>query len=143
MLESEIVENALHLESTTLVTTLHELRALGAHVAIDDFGTGFASLNALSDLPVNAVTIDRRFLAGPGRDRPSTAILHAIVALAQSLDLTVTAEGIETAQQLAHVRSIGIDRGQGYYFSKPLPAASIERLIVNRSPLDARLLAIR
>ena len=141
-LEVEIVENALHLETETLIGVLRGLRAIGVAIAIDDFGTGFASLNSLDDLPVTAVKIDRRFLSGLGKERPSNEILRAIVALAQSLDLTVTAEGIETLQQLAHVRAIGIERGQGFYFTKPLPAEAIDAMLLDHSPLDARLLAV-
>jgi EAL domain-containing protein (putative c-di-GMP-specific phosphodiesterase class I) len=65
------------------------------------------------------------------------------VALAQSLELAVTAEGIETPQQVAHVRAIGIERGQGFYFTKPLPADAIDVMLLDRLPLDARLLAVR
>jgi EAL domain-containing protein (putative c-di-GMP-specific phosphodiesterase class I) len=122
--------------------SLQGLRELGVNLVIDNFGTGFASLGWLHDLPFSAVKIDRRLTAGLGRNRTSMAIVRAIAALAQSLDLVVTAKGIETVEQLAHVRSLEIERGQGYYFSRPLPGDAILRLIAGPAPLDVGLLSV-
>lgn len=138
-LEFEIAESALRGGMSAARLRLGELRELGVSLAIDDFGTGFASLASLRDLPVNGVKIDRSFIATLGRDQAGTAVVRAIAALVQSLDLAVTAEGIETIEQLMHIRSIGIERGQGYYFTRPLPSEAIERMIQENAPLGTDL----
>jgi diguanylate cyclase (GGDEF)-like protein/PAS domain S-box-containing protein len=122
LLELEITESAVLMDGPVAVRTLAELRTLGVRLAIDDFGTGYASLGFLRDIPVDAVKIDRSFLAGIGRNRANLAIVRAIVGLAHDLGLAVTAEGIETLEQQTIARSLGVDRGQGYYFARPLPA---------------------
>jgi diguanylate cyclase (GGDEF)-like protein/PAS domain S-box-containing protein len=144
-IELEIVESALalHGEMSAVRQRMLELRELGVSLTIDDFGAGFSSLASLRDLPVNGVKIDRSFISGLGRDQAGAAVVRAIAALAQSLDLSVTAEGIETIEQLAHIRSIGIERGQGFYFARPLTSEAIEHLIVENAPLGTDLLVSR
>lgn len=143
LVEFEITESAVMADGRVARRALSELRALGVHLAIDDFGTGYASLSSLRDLPVDGVKIDRGFVAGLGRDRASAPIVRAIAELAKALGLAVTAEGIETVEQLARIRAIGIDAGQGYYFTRPLPSDAVGSFLTGDSPINARLFSVR
>lgn len=122
-LEFEITEGALMYDPQKAVEALHQIRHLGAKVAIDDFGTGYSSLSYLKKLPIDALKIDRSFVSGLPEDGPDRAIISAVVAIAQELNLRVTAEGVETAEQRDMLRSLGCDEVQGYLFARPLPAA--------------------
>ena len=105
---------------------LRELRSLGLHLSVDDFGTGYSSLTYLKRFPVEAIKIDRTFVNGLGIDAEDSTIVEAVVNLGHSLGLSVVAEGVETPLQLARLREIGCDRGQGYLFGRPRPAELIE-----------------
>jgi EAL domain-containing protein (putative c-di-GMP-specific phosphodiesterase class I) len=113
-------------EATSAI--LRALKELGVKLAIDDFGTGYSSLGYLKRFPVDLLKIDRTFVAGLGRDPEDTAIVHAVVRLAHTLGLQVTAEGIETAAQAEDLRATGCELGQGYLFARPLPADAVEAL---------------
>ena len=125
-LELEITESIVMAEATNTRQTLAELKRLGLRIAIDDFGTGYSSLSYLRDLPVDTLKIDRSFVAGLDQDQGSQAIIRAIATLAHELGLVVTAEGIETADQLALVRTLGIDIAQGYFFTRPVPPEQLD-----------------
>jgi diguanylate cyclase (GGDEF)-like protein/PAS domain S-box-containing protein len=125
-LELEITESIVMAEATNTRQTLAELKRLGLRIAIDDFGTGYSSLSYLRDLPVDTLKIDRSFVAGLDQDQGSQAIIRAIATLAHELGLVVTAEGIETADQLALVRTLGIDIAQGYFFTRPVPPEHLD-----------------
>ena len=129
LLELEITESTVMEAAAANVATLRALTALGASVAIDDFGTGYSSLAYLRRFPVGAVKIDRSFVGGLGRNPEDAEIVRAVVTLAQALSLQVTAEGVETAEQLAELRRLGCDRGQGYYFWRPRPASAAGALL--------------
>jgi EAL domain-containing protein (putative c-di-GMP-specific phosphodiesterase class I) len=120
----EITESVLMQDAGA--TTLRALAALGISIAIDDFGTGYSSLAYLSRFPVNTLKIDQSFIARldelPGND----AVVRTIIALGQSLNLTVTAEGIERPEQAARLRALGCEQGQGYYFARPVAAELVE-----------------
>lgn len=114
--ETSIMENA---ESATRLLT--DIRNLGVKIAIDDFGTGYSSLSYLKRLPIDTVKLDQSFVNGATTDPDDAALVMAIVTLAHNLRLRVVAEGIETAEQLAFLRLLSCDEGQGYLFSKPVP----------------------
>ena len=104
---------------------LQQLHDAGVRIAIDDFGTGFSSLAHLRHFPVDMIKVDRSFVQGVERDAKDTAITANVVALAHALGLVAVAEGIETEGQLAHMRTVGCDIGQGYLFSRPVPAEEV------------------
>jgi EAL domain-containing protein (putative c-di-GMP-specific phosphodiesterase class I) len=109
--------------------TLRSLKALGVRLAIDDFGTGYSSLSYLKRFPFDAVKVDREFVDGLGTDPHDTALVEAIIAMAGALDLEVTAEGVETAEQLANLRALHCGRAQGYFLARPMPAAAMTELV--------------
>jgi EAL domain-containing protein (putative c-di-GMP-specific phosphodiesterase class I) len=107
---------------------------MGVNIAIDDFGTGHSSLGYLSRLPVNALKIDRSFIARMAEDADSMSIVSTIISLARSLNLKVVAEGVETEEQSRFLRLLKCDEIQGYLISKPLPASELETLLLNGLP---------
>ncbi len=126
----EITETVLMTDGIFAGGTLARLKGLGVQLAIDDFGTGYSSLAYLKRLPVDMLKIDKTFIAGLGQDAGDTAIVQSIVTLARTLGLAVTAEGVETAEELRQLRALGCGQGQGYYFAKPLPGAMLDTLLV-------------
>jgi EAL domain-containing protein (putative c-di-GMP-specific phosphodiesterase class I) len=104
------------------------LRSLGVSVALDDFGTGFSSLTQLLNFPFDKIKVDRSFVMQMGTDLKAAAIVSTVVALGQTLDLTITAEGVETEEQARALQTAGCDEGQGYLFGrglKPTQAAAL------------------
>ncbi len=120
-IELEITESILLNPEGDSIDELRSLHAQGLRLSLDDFGTGYSSLSYLQRLPIDVLKIDRSFITPLGSDQ-ANAIVRAIVAMAHSLELSVVAEGVETEQQLAILRTLGCDIGQGYLYSKPLPA---------------------
>lgn len=108
-----------------------ELQARQIQVSIDDFGTGYSSLKYLNCFLVNNLKIDRSFINEFTSESNHYPIVNTIVALAQELELSIIAEGIETPQQLLWLQNLKCDFGQGYFFSKPLPASEIEKKYLN------------
>ena len=104
------------------INLLWDLKNLGVQLAVGDFGTGYSSLSYLKRLPLDVLKIGRSFISGINLGKVDTTIIHAIMALAKSLNLEVTGEGIETAQQALLLTELGCDRGQGYHYSRPLTA---------------------
>jgi diguanylate cyclase (GGDEF)-like protein/PAS domain S-box-containing protein len=136
----EITEGIVMEAAEASSAALQRLKDLGVRLAIDDFGTGYSSLSYLKRFPVDMLKIDRSFVDGLGRDPGDAAIIHAVTGLAHTLGLKVTAEGIETADQLVRLRLAGCDLGQGYYFSRPLPIEAVDALLAKGScALGARL----
>ena len=109
--------------------TLSAIKRLGINLAIDDFGTGYSSLTYLKRFPVTVLKIDQVFVRGLGLDASDTAIVKSVIDLAHALGLLVVAEGVETEEQLAHLRMLGCDLAQGYYFARPQSAGDIESLL--------------
>ena len=130
-LEIEITESVLMDQSEAGIRTLRRLRELGVSLVLDDFGTGYSSLSYLKHLPLDTIKIDRTFVAGLAGET-DRSIVEAVVALARGLRIGVVAEGIETEAQFELLRDIGCDVGQGYLFSRPLPAAEAARLLSTR-----------
>jgi len=136
-LKLELTESVVMQHMSSAIATMQQLKALGARLAIDDFGTGYSSLSYLQRFPVDTLKIDGSFVHGFNRDRRDMAIVRSVIALARGLDLSVTAEGIETAEQLVELQALGCDYGQGYYLARPAPADAIDALLEAGSPLVA------
>jgi len=137
-LRLEITETVVMHDAPTTLAKLEALKALGVQLAIDDFGTGYSSLGYLKRFPVDTLKIDRSFVKGIGRDVEDSAIVRAVITVAKSLGLSVTAEGIETADQLDQLRTLGCDHGQGYFFAKPMTSDRVPALLVATSPWGSR-----
>jgi EAL domain-containing protein (putative c-di-GMP-specific phosphodiesterase class I) len=109
--------------------TLDALKRLGVMLLLDDFGTGYSSLSYLSRFPIDGLKIDRSFVDSLGEGRPATAIVTAVTALAEALDLTVIAEGVESERQRAVLEELGCRRAQGFLFARPMPADALGRML--------------
>lgn len=127
-LHLEIAESAV-LNTARLAPTWKALDSLGVRLHVDALGSASTSLRHLKGLPVDTVTIDPSFVAGLGTDSPDSAIVEAVVHMADALHLRSMGEGVETEEQAAMLRSMGCTLGQGYYFARPLPAQAVEELI--------------
>ena len=128
----EITESAYTEDSTQIIKTVNNLREAGFRIEMDDFGSGYSSLNMLSSLPVDALKLDMQFLRNAFRERRSTKLLDVVIGIADSLEVPTIAEGVETAEQMMTLRSMGCDIVQGYYFSRPLPPAEYEKFLLER-----------
>ena len=134
MTESLLLQNA-----EENIAVLRKLGEDGVRIAVDDFGTGYSSLSYLRQLPIDTLKIDRSFVRDIETDPEDAAIIHAVVAMAHSLELQVTAEGVETRGQLEALRRLGCDEYQGYLFSKPLPAIEVAVRFLAPHELDLRV----
>lgn len=134
-LEIEITESALVENVKVAQTVIDDLRRAGVRIALDDFGTGYATLTQLLSFHLDKIKIDRSFVSHLDKSEDSQVIVRAILGLAKGFGLTTTAEGVEDAGQLACLKANGCEEGQGYLFSKAIPAAEIPALL-NRTPLD-------
>jgi EAL domain-containing protein (putative c-di-GMP-specific phosphodiesterase class I) len=124
MTESTAMENAEH-----TINLLNRLKQIGVQLSIDDFGTGFSSLSYLQRLPFDTLKIDRSFVYSVGENGENSEILQTIISLAKNLKMRVIAEGIETHSQLAVLRNLGCDYGQGYLLAKPKSKEETEKLL--------------
>ena len=129
LVEVELTEAAALDSMDVAVSTMLRLREAGVSIAIDDFGVGQSSFSYLKELPIDTLKIDRSFVRDLTSDRRSRAIVEAVVTMAQSLDLRVVAEGIEDHDQLGILRDIGCDEGQGFLFSRAIPATDFAALV--------------
>lgn len=118
---------------------LQQLHQLGVKISIDDFGVGYSSLTYLRKFPVHGVKIDRSFVQSIPEDKGSMALVRAVIALAHELDLNVTAEGVETEEQLAFLKEHQCDRVQGYIFCRPATAKAVEEKL-NKAAIQALLI---
>lgn len=128
-LELEVTETGLIEDIAAATRNLHSLRRSGALIALDDFGTGYSSLSYLKNLPLDKIKIDKSFVRDMGVDEGDASIVRAIIQLGKSLGMLVIAEGVETAEQERYLIDEGCNEGQGYHYSKPLPAAELLSLL--------------
>jgi diguanylate cyclase (GGDEF)-like protein len=134
-LEVEITESSLFENLGLAQSIVGSLKNQGIRIALDDFGTGYSSLAHLRALPFDRIKIDRSFVASINENSESAAIVNAITRLADSLNLAVTAEGIEDRLVEARLRQIGSYKGQGYFYGRPLPVAEVRKMLANRGLL--------
>ena len=128
----EITESAYTQDSTQIISKVNHLRDLGFHIEMDDFGTGYSSLNMISTLPIDALKLDMTFIRNAFKDGGDTRLIEVIIDIADYLHVPVIAEGVETEEQLNTLKAMGCDLVQGYYFSKPVPAAEYEPFILEK-----------
>jgi diguanylate cyclase (GGDEF)-like protein/PAS domain S-box-containing protein len=131
-LELEITESVLLQDTEATLATLHKLRALGLRISMDDFGTGYSSLSYLRSFPFDKIKIDRSFVSELAVRGDSMAIVRAVTGLGRSLGISTTAEGVETSEQLALLRSEGCNEVQGYLFGPARPAAEVDKMLSKR-----------
>jgi EAL domain-containing protein (putative c-di-GMP-specific phosphodiesterase class I) len=140
--ETDIPAGALELELTESLTmqpsddnlaVMHRLNGMGVQLSIDDFGTGYSSLSYLQNFPIHALKIDRSFVIGIDGQSQEAAIVTAIIAMAHSLHLNLIAEGVDRPEHVAFLTAHGCLAAQGYYYSQPVPAEAMTRLLDQRN----------
>ncbi|MCW8888543.1 MAG: GGDEF domain-containing phosphodiesterase, partial [Gammaproteobacteria bacterium] len=130
-LELEVTETMVMHDPKTMIAILNEVKEVGVELALDDFGTGHSSLAYLQRFPFDKLKIDRSFIKNVDNSEDSAAIAKTIGAMARSLHLDLIAEGVETQEQVDFLIDCGCDAIQGFYFSRPVPAAEFEKLLAN------------
>jgi diguanylate cyclase (GGDEF)-like protein/PAS domain S-box-containing protein len=128
-LELELTESVLMQHAEFSVPVLQKLKAMGLRLAIDDFGTGYSSLSYLRQFPIDTLKVDQSFIHEIHADTDEATIISAVINMGCRMKHRVIAEGVETAEQLAFLRSHGCDEGQGYYFARPMPAEETAKLL--------------
>src|SRR5437773_600218 len=146
LLETKLEPSSLRLEITESVVVenveaatglLRRLRKLGVGLSIDDFGTGYSSLSSLHSFPISTLKIDGSFVSRMDGQNENTEIVRTIMSLAENLGMDVVAEGVETLEQVTKLRTFGCEKGQGFFFSRPIPAANVENLLNETTPMIA------
>ena len=138
-LEIEVTESIFLRDASVAREALESCMALGCSVALDDFGTGYSSLGYLRKLKFSTIKVDRLFVQGAAQQSPeSIAIIRAVVAMADSLGMTTTAEGVENEEEVEMICSLGCTKIQGYHFGRPMTLEDV-RSILARAPQDQRL----
>jgi EAL domain-containing protein (putative c-di-GMP-specific phosphodiesterase class I) len=136
LIEIEITESLLAKDSATVRSALQRLRQLGCRIALDDFGTGYSSLAYITRFPPDRIKIDKAFVNNVDRSPSDAAVANAILSLGKSLNLIVTAEGVERSGQLEWLRARGCDEAQGFLLSRPLGARDLEERYLKDAPED-------
>ncbi|HEU4628990.1 MAG TPA: EAL domain-containing protein [Gemmatimonadaceae bacterium] len=135
-LSLEITESVLMEHTDATLATLHALKALGVRLALDDFGTGYSSLSCLDRFPIDTLKIDRAFVDAVGDDQADPVLARIVLSLGETLGLTTVAEGIEHARQVAGLRALGCELGQGYHFAHPLSAEEFAARLEGRTVVE-------
>jgi len=136
VLEIELTESMVMHDPERTIQVLRHMKELGLHISLDDFGTGYSSLSYLRRFPIDVLKVDQSFVRDVTSNQDDAAIASSIIALAHSLSLTTVAEGVETAGQMEYLTRQKCDVMQGYFFSKPLPAASFSTMLRSGQSLD-------
>lgn len=131
-LSLEITESAYVANADQVIDCVKSLRNIGFTVSMDDFGTGYSSLNMISDMPIDALKLDRGFILSAFGERKNTKMLEVVIDLAEYLKVPIIAEGVETEEQVTMLKEMGCKYVQGYYFSRPVPAKDFEQFIIDR-----------
>lgn len=132
-LKLELTESAVMENAETAILMLKQIKETGVQISIDDFGTGYSSLSYLHRFPIDLLKVDRSFVSAMEENTENGEIVRTVIALAKALKLKVVAEGIESIHQFHQLRILGCEYGQGYLFSKPLPAADTQRLLADKA----------
>ena len=132
----EVTESAYTQDSRQIISTVEALRAMGFRIEMDDFGTGYSSLNMISTLPIDALKLDMEFIRSAFKPGGDTHMIEVIIDIAEYLAVPVIAEGVETEEQFSVLKAAGCDMIQGYFFSKPVPAAEFEPFILQRKEAE-------
>lgn len=127
----EITESAYAENPTQIINTVEELRTLGFIIEMDGFGSGYSSLNMLSQMKLDILKLDMRFVQNETAKATDQSILSDIISMAHRMKLSVVAEGVENLEQMNRLREMGCDYVQGYYIARPIPAAEFEQLLKN------------
>lgn len=130
--EMEILETDILIDNQAIQETLNRLSSYGVHIALDDFGKGYSSISYLKHFPINTLKIDRQFIQSLGIDDRSRSLIRSLLFIAEEFDLNVVAEGVETFEQLRHLREMQCSTIQGYLFSRPLPLEILEEKLRSR-----------
>ncbi|OPY89298.1 MAG: Phytochrome-like protein cph2 [Syntrophus sp. PtaU1.Bin208] len=128
-LDLEITETVLMEQTSSIVEVLHKLKDFGIHISLDDFGTGYSSLNYLQNLPIDTLKIDRSFVRKLVLNQEQPRIIETILALGNNLGMDVIAEGIETTEQMKKLQDMECQRGQGFFFSRPMDESAVASLL--------------
>ena len=132
----EVTESAYTEDSEYIIRTVENFREAGFFIEMDDFGSGYSSLNMLTNLPVDALKLDMQFVRSAFKNGKNTRLLEIVIDIAESISVPVIAEGVETAEQMFTLKTMGCDIAQGYYFSKPVPADQFEPFLTARKDCD-------
>ena len=139
-LDIELTESIIVHDPAAVTAILASIEKLGVQISIDDFGTGYSSLSYLKRFPLDVLKVDQSFVRDIATDPDDAAIVRAIITMAHALGIQTIAEGVETREQLAFLRENSCDAMQGYYFSRPVPAEEITRMLRKQRRLDLELL---
>jgi EAL domain-containing protein (putative c-di-GMP-specific phosphodiesterase class I) len=138
----EITERTALTERDRTGRTLHRLRDRGIRVAIDDFGTGYSSLSYLRHFPIDVLKLDKSFVDGIGTVESGAAIVEAVITMGHALGMRITAEGVERAEQVSELRTLGCDAAQGFHFARPLAPRALQDLLDGQESVSGKVVRL-